>query len=72
MAVEELFVRFGSLVVELTVAVLDVSEPDPVSIVAFTLIVMITKPPTLTDPSVQVTVVVPLCSFPARQESKPN
>jgi len=55
-----LFVRFGSLVVELTVAVLDVSVPDPVNVAAFTLIVMITNPPTLTDPRVQVTVVVPV------------
>jgi len=63
-----LFDRFGSAVVEQTsglteagvhaVAVFDVNEPDPVSVVAFTLMVMMTSPPTLIDPRLQVTVVV--------------
>jgi hypothetical protein len=58
MAVEELFVMFGSPVVELTVAVLDESEAE-LNVAAFTLIVTTTKPPTLIDPRLHVTVVVP-------------
>ena len=57
MAVEELFVRFGSLVVALTVAVLEEVVAE-LNVAASTLIVMITKPPTLTDPRLQFTVVV--------------
>jgi hypothetical protein len=58
MAVDELFAMFGSLVVELTVAVLE-DRLAELNVAAFTLIVMITNPPTLTDPRVQFTVVVP-------------
>jgi hypothetical protein len=49
---------FGSLVVALTVAVFEEVLAE-LNVAAFTLIVIITKPPTLTDPRVQLTVVVP-------------
>src|SRR5579864_8194033 len=52
-----LFVRFGSPVVAETVAVL-VESVAELNVLAFTLIVMSTSPPTLTVPSEQPTVVV--------------
>lgn len=54
-AVEVLFVRFGSLVVELTVAVF-VASVEELNVAAFTLIVMITRPPTPIEFRVQLTV----------------
>ena len=54
---EELFVRFGSPVVAETVAVL-VESVEELKVLALALIVMITNPPTLTEPSEQLTVVV--------------
>ena len=56
-AVEELFARFGSLVVELTVAVLVVSDEE-LNVLAVTLIVTIAELPTLRLPKEQFTVVV--------------
>src|ERR1700690_704771 len=52
---EGLFVKFGSLVVEETVAVL-VESVAELNVAALTLIVMITNPPTLTEPTLQLTV----------------
>jgi hypothetical protein len=56
-AEEELFVRFGSLVVAATVAVL-VERVEELKVLALTLIVTTARPPTLIEPSVQLTVVV--------------
>ena len=56
-AVDELFVEFGSPVVELTVAVFD-DKVAELNDAAFTLIVMMTSPPTFILLSVQLTVVV--------------
>ena len=56
-AVELLFVRFGSLVVALTVAVLLAVDPE-LKVDALTLMVTITSPPTLIEPRGQLTVVV--------------
>jgi hypothetical protein len=53
--VEELFVISGSLVVELTVAVFEDSAAV-LTVLAVTLIVTVTSPPTLTDPRLHVTV----------------
>jgi hypothetical protein len=57
MAVEELFVMFGSVVLAVTVAVFEDVVAE-LNVAAFTLMVIITKPPTLIDPSEQLTVVV--------------
>src|SRR5580700_10132929 len=57
--VEELFVRFGSPVVAETFAVLVESAEEPVKVVALTLMVTTTRPPTLIELRVQLTVVVP-------------
>ena len=56
-AVEELFVEFGSLVVEVTVAVFE-DKVAELNDAAVTLMVMITRPPTFMLFSVQFTVVV--------------
>ena len=53
--VELLFVRLGSLVVELTVAVFEAVETE-LKVEAFTLIVTIAKAPAFIDPKLQVTV----------------
>jgi hypothetical protein len=57
MAVEELFVMFGSVVLAVTVAVFEDVVAE-LNVAALTLMVIMTKPPTLIDPSEQLTVVV--------------
>src|SRR5277367_2532781 len=52
---EKLLLVFGSLVVEPTVAVFGTSD-DELNVTAVVLMVMITRPPTLTDPKLQLTV----------------
>src|ERR1700685_26613 len=56
-AVEELFGAFGSLVVEVTVAVFDDNVAE-LKLAAVTLMVIITRPPTFMLLNVQFTVVV--------------
>jgi hypothetical protein len=63
MTVEELFVEFGSLVVDETVAVFDTKDAE-LNVEAFTLMVMITRPPTLTEPRLHVTVPVVCVQVP--------
>ena len=53
--VEKLLDGFGSLVVDVTVAVL-LARLDELNIAAVVLIVTVTKPPTLTVPMLQLTV----------------
>ena len=50
-----MFVRFGSLVLAVTVAVFEASVAE-LNVEAVTLIVIRTRPPTLTEPRLQVTV----------------
>jgi hypothetical protein len=56
-AEEELFVRFGSLVVAETVAIL-VESVEELKVLALTLMVTMARPPTLMEPREQPTVVV--------------
>ena len=63
MEVDELFKRFGSEVVEATVAVF-VEVVEELNVVALTLIVMTAVLPTLRLPSVQVTVPAALAQEP--------
>ena len=50
-----MFDVFGSLIEEFTVAVLTTSD-DELNVTAVVLMVMVTKPPTLTEPKLQLTV----------------
>ena len=62
-AVEELLVRLGSEVVELTVAIFVEVEAE-LNVVAFTLMVMTAVLPTLKVPSVHVTVPAAIAQDP--------
>jgi len=68
---EKLFAGFGSLVVEVTVAVLD-AVVEELNVEAVVLMVMITRPPTLIVPILQLTV-PPACEqVPWVEETETN
>ena len=69
---EKLFAEFGSLVEELTVAVFSTSDDVLNNAVAVVLIVMITKPPTLTEPRLQLTVPALCVHVPCVVETETN
>ena len=69
--VDELFVEFGSEVVELTVAVF-VAAVEELKVAALTLMVITTSPPTLTVPRLQVTVPALCEQLPCVVETEVN
>jgi hypothetical protein len=69
---EKLFAEFGSLVEELTVAVFSTSDDVLKFAVAVVVMVMITKPPTLTEPKLQLTVPALCVHAPCVVETETN
>lgn len=66
-----MFDEFGSLVEEPTLAVLTTSD-DELNVTAVVLIVMLTKPPTLTVPKLQLTVPALCEQVPCVVETETN